>query len=193
MHEENRKYPVIFDSSTQTWMNEVVLNHVTTTKLEATINFGKSKMNLLINIYNWRKSFPREIIYLVFSDITACFRFPRLSCDITGAFGFKAQSWYFLSTSHIFGSNTSASSWEPLRCAIKNLIPTYFARDDLVEKHKAYTYMLKWQDKNDMPDPVQQKDVTSTVAFWMPLVTLSHQKLKSMLTTLCKLLLLDNG
>jgi hypothetical protein len=36
MREKNGKYRVIFDSSTQTWMNEVVLNHVTTTELEAT-------------------------------------------------------------------------------------------------------------------------------------------------------------
>jgi hypothetical protein len=50
IHEKNGKYRVIFNSSTQTWMNEVILNHVTTTKLEATINFGKSKLNLLINI-----------------------------------------------------------------------------------------------------------------------------------------------
>ncbi len=60
---EDGKYCVIFDSSTQTWMNKVVLNHITTTKLEAAIDFGKSKLNLLINIYKWRISFPRAIIY----------------------------------------------------------------------------------------------------------------------------------
>ena len=138
-------------------MNEVVLKNVTTTKLEATINFGKSKLDLLINIYNWRINFPRDIIFLVLLDITACFHFPRLSCDITGAFGFMAQNRYFLSTIHVFGSNTSDSSWEPLRCAIKNLIPIYFARNNLVEKHKAYIDMLKWQDENGMPDPVPAK------------------------------------
>ena len=130
-------------------MNEVVLNHVTTTKLEATIRFGKSKLNLLINIYNWRVSFPREIIYLVLADITACFRFPRLSCNITGAFGFMAQNLYFISTSHVFGSNTSASSWELLRHAIKNLIPIFFVRDDLIMKHKRYTDMLNFRTKPD--------------------------------------------
>ena len=138
-------------------MNEVVLNHVTTTEMEATIDFGKSKLNLLINIYNWRVSFPQEIIYLALSDITACFHFPRLSCDITGAFGFMAQGLYFISTSHVFGSNTSASSWEPLRHAIKNLIPIFFVRDDLIIKHKKYIDMLKWQDKTSLPDPVPTK------------------------------------
>jgi hypothetical protein len=52
MHEKNGKYRVILDSSTQTWMDKVVLNHVTTTEWEANIDFGKSKVNFLINIYN---------------------------------------------------------------------------------------------------------------------------------------------
>ena len=68
-----------------------------------------------------------------------------------------AQNLYFISTSDIFDSNTSASSWEPLRHAIRNLIPIYFARDNLVKKHKAYIGMLKWQDKPGMPDPVPAK------------------------------------
>ena len=94
-----------FESLTQTWMNEVVLNHVTTTELETTIYVGTSKMKLLINIYNWRVSFPREIIYLALAleVITACFCFPQLSCNTTGAFGFMAHNMYVLSTSHVFG------------------------------------------------------------------------------------------
>jgi len=138
-------------------MNEVVLNHVTTTEWEANIDFGKSKINFLINIYNWRVSFPREIIYVALADITACFRFPRLCCDITGAFGFMAQDWYFISTSHVFGSNTSASSWEPLQRAIKNLIPIFFERDDLIIKHKIYINMLKWHDETRLRDPTPAK------------------------------------
>jgi hypothetical protein len=121
MREMNGEYCLIFNSSTQTWINEVVLNHVTTSKLEATIDFGKSKKNLLINIYNWQISSLWEIIYLVLADITACFCFPWLSCDITSAFGFIAQDVYFLSMSHVFGSNTTASSWEPLQHAIKKI------------------------------------------------------------------------
>ena len=53
MREKYGKYRVIFDSYTQTWMKEVFLNHVTTTEWEANIDFGKSKVNFLINIYNW--------------------------------------------------------------------------------------------------------------------------------------------
>jgi hypothetical protein len=34
-------------------MNKVVLNHITTADLEVSIDFGMSKVNLLINIYNW--------------------------------------------------------------------------------------------------------------------------------------------
>ncbi len=68
-----------------------------------------------------------------------------------------AQDLYFISTSHVFGSNISASSWEPLWRAIKNLIPIYFERDDLIVKHKKYIDMLKWQDDTGTPDPVPAK------------------------------------
>jgi hypothetical protein len=44
---------VIFDSSTQTAPDKVVLNHKTTTDFKAAIDFGKAKMNLLIKINNW--------------------------------------------------------------------------------------------------------------------------------------------
>jgi hypothetical protein len=106
---------VIFDSSTQTTPNKVVFNHITTMDLEADTNFGQAKMIFFINIDNWRVSYPHKPIYLVLGDITACFRFPRISADITGAFGFLADGLYFLSTGHVFGSNTSASSWEAFR------------------------------------------------------------------------------
>jgi hypothetical protein len=98
----------------QTSPHEAVLNHVTTMDRKAIIDFGRAKTNLFINIYNWQVSYPNEIIYLAHAYITACFRFPRISADVTGAFGFMAEGYYFLSTSHVFGSNTSASSWEPL-------------------------------------------------------------------------------
>jgi hypothetical protein len=99
-----------------------------------------------MNIYNWRVSFPNETIYLVLADITACFCFPKISVDVIGAFGFLAEGLYFLSTGHIFGSKTSASSWEALRRAIQNMIPVYSQQTDLVEKHKDLIDLLKWDE-----------------------------------------------
>jgi hypothetical protein len=113
---------VIFNLSTQTTPDEVVLNHKTPTDFEAIIDFGKAKMNLLINIYNWRVSYPPEMIYLALANITACFCFPRISADVVGAFGYVAENKYFVSSSHVFGSNTSASSWEAFQRAIQNMI-----------------------------------------------------------------------
>ena len=109
------KFRVIFDSSTQTDPDEVVLNQVTPTDHEAPINFDTAKRKLLTNIYNWRNSFPDKVIYLVVAHITACFCFPRIFADVTGAFGFLTEALCFISSSHIFGSNTSASSWEAFR------------------------------------------------------------------------------
>ncbi len=144
--EKNRKFRVIFDSLTQTRPNEVILNHQTSTDDKAVIDFGQAKNKFLINIYNWRMSHPNEIIYLLLVDITACFRFPRILADVTGAFGFIAENLYFISTSHIFGSNTSARSWESLRRAIQHLIHIFSKRDNLVDKHCDLLNLLKWLD-----------------------------------------------
>jgi hypothetical protein len=107
------KYQVIFDASTQSHQHELVLNQVTDAEFKAITDFGQSKMLLYINIYNWRISFSDQVIYLVLADISACFRLPRIAADLTGAFGFLVNKLYFLLTSHVFGSNTSASLWEP--------------------------------------------------------------------------------
>ena len=137
---------VIFDASTKGSPHEVILNKYTPTELEVNINFGHAKMNLLWRIYDLRVSFPREIIFLALADITACFCFPRVHADLTGAFGFMAEHLYFLATSMVLGSNASTSSWEPLRRAIQALIPIFLMRDDLITKHKALLDMLVWLD-----------------------------------------------
>ncbi len=73
IREKYNKFRVIFDLSTQTSLDEVVLNHKTSADGEAVINFGQAKIRLIINIYNSRVSYPDEIIYLPLADITACF------------------------------------------------------------------------------------------------------------------------
>jgi hypothetical protein len=147
MHKKRGKHQVIFNASTQSHQHKLVLNQVTSTEFEAIINFGQSKMLLYINIYNWRVSFPDQIIYLVLADISACFRFPRIAANLMRAFGFLVDNLYFLLTSHIFGSNTFASWWELFWRAIWKSIPVYFSRDDLVGRHKDLLDALKWDDK----------------------------------------------
>ncbi len=113
MCEKRGKYQVIFDASTQSHQHKLVLNQVTSAEFEPISNFGQSKMLLYINIYNWRVGFLDQVIYLVLANILAFFCFPRIAANLTGAFGFLVNNLYFLSTRHVFGSNTSASSWEP--------------------------------------------------------------------------------
>ena len=88
---------------------------------EADITFGQAKQIIYEYLYNLMVSFPNVIIYLAAADITACFRFPRIHPDLTGAFGFYADGYYCLATSIVFGSDTSAASWEPFRRAIEAL------------------------------------------------------------------------
>jgi hypothetical protein len=175
--EKYGKHRVIFDLSTQICPHEIVLNHKTSTDQEAIIDFGKAKTNLLVNIYNWRISYPTEVtLLLALTDITACFRFPQLSADVTGAFGFLAESIYFISTSQVFGSNTSASLWEPFRRAIKSIITIYAQRDDLVDKHKKLLDELKWSNNlSPRPDPMKtfpcdiNRGVTNVTGILLPM------------------------
>jgi hypothetical protein len=148
IREKNGKFRVIFDASTRMTPDEIVLNDVTNRDDEAEIDFGKAKMNLLKNIYNWRISYPKEVIYLALADITACFRFPRIAADVAGAFGFVAEGKYFVSTSMVFGSNISASAWEALRRGIQETIPTLSQRTDLVELHEELVSLLRWAEEN---------------------------------------------
>ncbi len=50
--------------------------------------------------------------------------------------------------SMVFGSNPSASSWEPFRRAIEASILEYSMRSDLIKKHKHLLNMLVWEDDN---------------------------------------------
>jgi hypothetical protein len=151
------RFRVIFDLSMQTYPDEVVLNHETSTNYKAIIDFGKAKMNLLINIYNWQVSYPREMIYLVLADITACFRFPRIFADVVGAFGYVAEGNYFVLTSHVFSSNTLASSWELFQQAIQILITVLMQQTNLVEKHKDFIDALRWVEE----DSTQQEFISA--------------------------------
>ena len=149
---------LVWDGSTKRWVTDQVLNEITSTDFEAVISFGLVKIKLYIAIYNWRISFPNEDILLAMADIKACFRFPRIHADVTGAFGFQARGLYFLATSMVFGSNTSSPCWEPFRRAIETMSVVFFEREDLVEKHAEYLDMIGW--RNELPAPSELVQAT---------------------------------
>ena len=133
----------------------MVMNDHTPTDDEAEIDFGTAKYDFYWLIYNMRVSYPESSILLALADIKACFRFPRIHPDLTGAFGFLINSLYCLAVAMVFGSNTSSSSWEPFRRAIEGLTKKIANRPDLVVKHKTYIDMIKWDlPKHNAPKPV---------------------------------------
>jgi hypothetical protein len=141
--------PVSWDASKKYGPDEVVLNEVTPMDLEPLITFGHTKKKFLTDIYNARISFPDRTILLAMADIKACFRHGRLHPDLTGAFGFNAEQYYYLATAMVFGSKASASSWEAFRRTIEALSRVYANCPDLVIKHRRYLDMIAWED----PDP----------------------------------------
>ena len=137
---------MVWDGSTMKTPVDVVMNEITSVDDEAEITFGDVKMFYLTYLYNLRVSYPDQDIFMFGADVKACFCFPRLAPDVAGAFGFLAQNFYCLPTAMVFGSNTSATSWEPLRRGIEGLTVKLAGKaDELVEKHKDLIDMVSWQ------------------------------------------------
>lgn len=150
---EGKNPRVVWDGSTKQAPLDVVMNEVTPTMHEAEITFGDTKKKFLTDLYNLRISNPLSMILMALADVKACFRFGRIHPDLTGAFGFLADGFYNLATSMVFGSNTSASSWEPFRRAIEALSAKFSSRDDLVQKHRRFLDMVRWSDDINHPGP----------------------------------------
>jgi hypothetical protein len=128
------------------------MNQVTPITCKAPITSGQVKMQLYIDIYNTRVSYPTLIILLAMADVKACFCFPRIHADLTGAFGFLAGGYFNLATAMVFGSTTSASSWEPIRRAIQALSVVYAHPRDLIKKHRNLLDMISWATLDPAPD-----------------------------------------
>ncbi len=108
--------------------------------------FGHVKSQIYMDIYNMRISYPTATILLGLTDVKACFRYPRIHADLTGAFGFIADELYNLATAMVFSLTASASSWEAFRQAIKALTKVFANRPNLVIRHKKFIDMLKWEE-----------------------------------------------
>ncbi len=127
---------------------DIVMNQVTPVSCEAPITFGHVKIQLYIDIYNKRISHATATILLGMANIKACFRFPQIHPNLTGAFGFMAGGYYNLAMAMVFGSTASASSWEQFLQAIEALSVVYADCPDLVIKHKYYLDMISWEETN---------------------------------------------
>ena len=89
-------------------------------------------------------SYPQASILLALADTKACFSFPRIHPDLTGAFGFLINNFFCLAVAMVFGSSTLSSCWEPFRRVIEGLALKFANRPGLVDKHKKYISMIKW-------------------------------------------------
>ena len=149
---EDKNDRIVWDGSTVLKPSDIVMNQITPIAQESPITFGHVKLQVFIDIYNMRISYPTPAILIALADIKACFRFARIHADLTGAFGFLADDLYNLATAMVFGSTASASSWESFRRAIEALTIVFANRLDLVTKHKKYISMVKWEELDPLAD-----------------------------------------
>jgi hypothetical protein len=76
---------IVWDGSAFTRPTDIVMNQVTPIAQEAPVTFGHVKSQIYTDIYNTRISYPTATILLGQADIKACFRYPRIHADLTGA------------------------------------------------------------------------------------------------------------
>jgi hypothetical protein len=113
--------------------------------------FGHVKMEMCTDIYNTCITYPTFIILLAMADVKACFRFPCIHADLTGAFGFLARGYFNLATAMVFGYTASASNWEPLQHAIQALSVIYAHCRNLIKKHRKFLNMISWAPLDPAP------------------------------------------
>jgi hypothetical protein len=137
---------IVWDGSTVTQPTDIVMNQVTPVAKEAPVTFGHVKSQIYMDIYNMQISYPTATILLGLADVEACFRYPSIHTDLTGAFGFIADKLYNLAMAMVFSLTASASSWEAFRQAIEALTKVFANRPDLDVRHKKFIDMLKWKE-----------------------------------------------
>ena len=93
-----------------------------------------------------RVSFFNVPILLIPTDIKVCFCHTCIHTVLTGDFGFTDGGYYSIATAMVFGSTTSASSWDPIRQAIEAMSEVFVDRQDLVIKHCCYLDMIQWAE-----------------------------------------------
>ncbi len=89
---------IVWDRSTVTRPIDIVMNQVTPVAQEAPVMFDHVKSQIYMDIYNMRISYPTAMILLGLANVKACFRYPRIHADLTGAFGFIAEDLNNLAT-----------------------------------------------------------------------------------------------
>ena len=146
-----KKPRLIWDGSTRMFWHETSMNMMTPMDLEMEITFGTAFTDLCIWIWNLWISYPNEVIFLAFLDISSCFRFPRIFPDLVGAFGFIVGPIFYAANAGVFGSVALASSWEPFRVAIAALAAAFVFFPDLVTKHDWLLRKLRWADVSSPP------------------------------------------
>ncbi len=137
---------IVWDGSTITQPTDIVMNLVTPVAQEAPVMLDYVKSQIYMDIYNTRISYPTATIFLGLADVKACFQYPRIHADLTGAFGFIAEELYNLATAMVFGQTASVSSLKAFRQAIKALTKVFANRPNLVIRHKKFIDLLKWEE-----------------------------------------------
>ncbi len=117
---------IVWDGSTVTRQTDIVMNQVIPVAQEAPVTFGHVKSQIYTDIYKTHISYPTATILLGLADVKACFRYPRIHTDLTGAFSFIADELYNLAMAMDLAQQlqhqAGRPSGKPLRLSQKCLL-----------------------------------------------------------------------
>jgi hypothetical protein len=164
---DSKNNHLVWDRLTVTLPTGIVMNQVTPVTQEAPVMFGHVKSQNYADIYNICINYPTAKILLGLADAKACFRYPGIHADLTGAFGFIADELYNLATATVFGLTASASSWEAFRQAIEALTNFFANRLNLGIRHKKFIDMLKWEEIDPSAKLTPAFSCTGVVQAWV--------------------------
>ena len=115
-------------------------------KSEPEIIYGRSFINHLQHLYNFRISYPDDEIVLMDDDVKGAFRHCKYHPDIATAFAFIIQHLLFIPLGGTFGSIVSPANFEPIVRARIHLAEYLSTRTDLYDKYKHIIDKVKFSD-----------------------------------------------
>lgn len=149
LNRKQEKDRIIWDGSTRYTPEDFVINRASPVDSEPKITFGQTKNKVCQYAYNVRAEYKNQEVLIGYVDIKACFRYPRFSPEVAGAFGYLMESMghYCLSNAGVFGWIGSAAVWEPFRRAIEKMTEViYDELEDGQDIHKELIDKISWAE-----------------------------------------------
>ena len=114
---------------------------------EPKVEYGKSFVSHLTQIYDNRITHKYEDLLLYSDDVSGAFRWPKLNPYIASSMAYVLLDALCIPLEQVFGNNTSAQNFEQIALARQMLVEKLFGDKSLIEKHNNILKNVKFYDE----------------------------------------------